>query len=68
MVDGTVARKTNSISEFGARFDSVADFIFLAVFLIKFLPLIHFPMWLWIWIAVIAIIKIGYIGTGRKIV
>ena len=64
MVDGTVARKTNSISEFGARFDSVADFIFLAVSLIKFLPLIHIPMWLWIWIAVIAIIKIGYIVWG----
>ena len=28
MVDGTVARKTNSISEFGARFDTVADFVF----------------------------------------
>ena len=64
MVDGTVARKTNSISEFGARFDSVADFIFLVVSLIKFLPLIHIPMWLWIWIAVIAIIKIGYIVWG----
>ena len=64
MVDGTVARKTNSISEFGARFDSVADFIFLVVSLIKFLPLIHIPMWLWVWIAVIAIIKISYIVWG----
>ena len=59
MVDGTVARKTNSISEFGTRFDTVADFIFVAVSMIKFLPLIHIPIWLWIWICVIAIIKIS---------
>lgn len=31
MIDGTVARKTNSDSEFGARFDIVAYFIFVAV-------------------------------------
>ena len=31
MVDGTVARKTNTVSEFGARLDTIADFIFFAV-------------------------------------
>ena len=50
MVDGTVARKTNSISEFGMQFDTVADFIFVAVSLIKFLPLINIQRWLGIWI------------------
>ena len=64
MVDGTVARKTNSISEFGARFDTVADFIFVAVSLIKFLPLINIQRWLGIWIVVIAIIKIGHLIWG----
>ncbi len=64
MIDGTVARKTNSASEFGARFDTVADFIFVAVSLIKFLPLIHLSIWLWIWIAIIAIIKISNIIWG----
>ena len=64
MVDGTVARKTNSISEFGARFDTVADLIFVAVSLIKLLPIIHIPKWLWIWIIVIAIIKISNIISG----
>ena len=64
MVDGTVARKTNSISEFGTRFDSVADFIFLAVSLIKFLPLINIQRWLGILIIVIAIIKIGHLIWG----
>ena len=27
MVDGTIARKTNTANEFGARLDSVADFL-----------------------------------------
>ncbi len=64
MIDGTAARKTNSISEFGARFDSVADFIFVVVSFIKFIPLIHIPSWLWIWIAVIATIKICIVTWG----
>ena len=38
MVDGIIARKTNSVSEFGSKFDSIADFIFVAVCLIKILP------------------------------
>lgn len=61
MIDGMVARKTNSSSEFGARFDTVADFVFVAVSLFKLLPIIQLPMWLWIWVTVIAIIKISNI-------
>ena len=59
MVDGTIARKTNAISEFGARLDSVADIIFVAVSLIKFLPVIHLQWWLCMWIVAIAVIKIS---------
>lgn len=64
MIDGTVARKTNSTGEFGARLDTAADFIFMAVSLMKFLPCIPIPGWLWIWIVVIAVIKIGNIIWG----
>lgn len=64
MIDGTVARKTNSVSEFGAGFDSVADFIFVVIAFIKFLPFIHIPKWVWIWIVVIATIKISIIVWG----
>ena len=64
MVDGTIARKTNCASEFGANLDTVADFIFIAISLIKFLPLINLPRWLWIWIVVIVIIKISNIMQG----
>ena len=64
MIDGTIARKTNSISEFGAKLDSVADIVFVISSLIKILPVIHIPVWLWIWFCVIAIIKIGNIVLG----
>jgi len=46
MVDGTIARKTNSASEFGARLDTISDFIFFVVSFIKLLPVIHIPKWI----------------------
>ena len=64
MIDGTIARKTNSAGEFGAKMDTVADLVFVAVSLIKWLPTIQIPGWLWIWGSVIAIIKIGNIVWG----
>lgn len=64
MIDGTVARKTNSVSESGAKLDAIADIIFVAVCLIKLLPVLYIPVWLWIWIAVIALIKIINILYG----
>ncbi len=57
MVDGTVARKTGTVSEFGSKFDTTADFILAIVCLIKLIPVIHVPAWLVIWIIVIAVIK-----------
>ena len=64
MLDGTVARKTNAVSSFGSKLDTVADFIFMAVCVAKLLPVINLPTWLWIWIAVIAIIKVTNIVLG----
>ena len=64
MVDGTIARKTNSASEFGARLDTTSDFLFFAVTLIKLMPVIHIPKWIWVWIVIIAIIKIFNVILG----
>ena len=64
MIDGTVARRTNSASEFGARLDTVSDFVFMTVALIKFVPYLHIPTWLWIWIGVIAMMKLGNVVCG----
>lgn len=57
MIDGPVARKTGTISEFGSKLDTAADFVLVVVCLIKLLPAIHVPAWLVIWIVVIAVIK-----------
>ena len=59
MIDGTVARRTSSASEFGARLDTLSDFVFMSVALIKFVPHFHIPVWLWIWIGIVAMIKLG---------
>ena len=64
MVDGTIARKTNSASEFGARLDTTSDFLFFAVTLIKLMPVIHIPKWILVWVVVIAIIKICNVILG----
>ncbi len=64
MIDGTIARNTNAVSSFGSNLDTVADFIFMVVCLIKLLPLICLPIWLWIWIAVITIFKVTNIVWG----
>lgn len=57
MIDGIVARRTNTVSGFGARLDTIADIVFTAVCLIKLLPILNIPIWLYIWIAVITFIK-----------
>lgn len=67
MIDGWVARKTNTVSEFGAKLDTVADFVFVVVCLVKLLPIMDFPSWLYIWIGVIALIKTINIVSGYVI-
>ena len=72
MVDGIIARKTDSVSEFGSRFDSIADLVFVAVCLIKIMPVIDIPIWLYIWTAVIVLIRIiniifGYVMRKRYV-
>ena len=64
MIDGTIARKTNAVSNFGSKLDTIADFVFMAVCTVKLLPIMNIPLWLWIWIAVIVIIKITNIVMG----
>ena len=64
MTDGAIARKTNSVSKFGSRLDTVADTVFIAASLFKLLPAINIPQWLCIWGGIIAAIKIINIILG----
>ncbi|MNB86154.1 CDP-diacylglycerol--glycerol-3-phosphate 3-phosphatidyltransferase [compost metagenome] len=63
-LDGYIARKTKSASEAGASLDSMADFLFIGVLLLVFLPLLHLPVWLIYWIAGIAVLRGASLLTG----
>ena len=64
MLDGAIARKTNAVSSFGSKLDTVADIVFMVVCAVKLLPMIYLPIWVWMWIAVIALIKVTNIVWG----
>ena len=58
MVDGWIARRTHTASELGAKLDTIADIVFVIVCLVKLLPMLDIPVWLYVWIGIIALIKI----------
>ena len=64
MIDGWVARRTLTTSELGAKLDTIADIVFVVVCLAKLLPVLNIPVWLWVWIGVIALIKIINVISG----
>ena len=63
-LDGFVARKTDTVSKLGARLDTMADFVFVVVCLIKLLPVLRISAWLYGWIGIIALIKVINIISG----
>ena len=67
MIDGTVARKTGTVSEFGSKFDTAADIVLVLVCLIKLLPVLDISLWLFIWITIVALIKIINVISGYVI-
>ena len=67
MIDGTVARKLGTNSEFGAKLDTFADMVFVAVVAYKLYPLIKITKAIWIGlIAVIKVINLIYGFMAQK--
>ena len=64
MIDGWVARRTHTASELGAKLDTIADIVFVIVCLAKLLPVLDIPVWLYVWIGIIALIKVINIISG----
>ena len=64
ILDGRIARKTNTATKFGAKLDTLADIVFTAVVLIKLLPILELPVWMIVWVGVIALIKLVSIAIG----
>lgn len=64
MIDGTVARMKGTDSNFGAKLDTAADIVFVAAVAYKLLPLMDIPRGIWIWIGIIAVIKVINMISG----
>lgn len=59
-IDGTIARKTGTSSEFGAKLDSISDLIFYVVMFVKIFPVLwdRMPIWIWYIVGIVLIIRI----------
>ena len=67
MLDGLLARKLHAESALGARLDSTADLILVAVSFYKLLPLLHLPLWLLLWTAAILLVRaVSMVVAFRK--
>ena len=64
ILDGYIARKTNTSSKPGEILDSIADLIFIAIVLIIFIPLLTWEPWMLCWVGVIAFIRFLSLGIG----
>ena len=58
MLDGFLARRWGVESKFGARLDSLADFVFVLAVGFKLFPWLKLPATLWMMIGLIALIKV----------
>ena len=64
VLDGAVARSTGTVSRLGERLDTIADIIFVAVWIVLFIPAMNVGRWLWIWTGIIALIKVVNVISG----
>ena len=65
ILDGAVARLTGTVSRLGERLDTLSDIVFVAVWMVLFIPAINVGRWLWIWIGIIAFIKVVNVISGH---
>lgn len=64
--DGFLARKTRTESDTGARLDSIADVVFLAVCLYRLIPVLNVPRWILIWTGIIAALRLYGMTVGFR--
>lgn len=58
IIDGYIARKSNSISRLGSLLDSIGDIVFISAVIIVLIPVISIPKGIQLWIAIIALVRI----------
>ena len=63
ILDGYFARRFGASSESGARLDSAADFLLCGVLLFVLIPFYDWPVWVIVWIASIALIRLSALAV-----
>ena len=64
VLDGAIARRTGTVSRLGERLDTFADIVFVAIWIAIFISAINVGDWLWIWVGLIALIKVVNVISG----
>lgn len=66
VLDGWIARKTGTASEFGARLDSIADLLFYSVLMLRIFPHLWqiLPKTIWCLVMVIVLIRLTAYGVA----
>ena len=68
ILDGYIARRTNTASNLGSKLDTIADITFFIVCCIKIIPHLNIPNLIVVWILIIALIKIISIIIKKGVV
>jgi len=58
VLDGYIARRTDTVSKLGGKLDSIADLIMVVVVMIVLYPLINLTDQIIVWIVIIGIIRV----------
>ena len=69
ILDGWLARKTGTASDFGARLDSVADLLFYGIVLFRLIPVLWklLPVEIWYAVATVILVRLAaYITAAVK--
>jgi len=66
-VDGVIARRMGQCTDFGAKFDTAADIVFIMCASVKVISVLNAPVWILIWIGAIICRKIMNIVHGMII-
>lgn len=64
IIDGAMARKMKAESGLGSRIDSVVDLVFVICSAIMILPSMDLPLWVWLWVTAIGLVKLAGIIIG----
>ena len=69
-LDGWLARKTGTASDFGARLDSIADLLFFAVLFFRISPLLwqELPVIVWYAAAVILLVRLAAFAVSAGVI